>query len=169
MCAVATEPNAIPVSLRWTEKLIHKEQGAPVGDLGPSACRKLSAEGRTAAQAPSGSREVARDTDNSREVNDGISLEDSQSVTHVELPPWWWELVANEGSKMEGLLCSVGTPPVLPVEVVERSCEALLDTGVSRSFTNARMVDALQLKMRKLLDVCVFTWRTVLSCVLIEP
>ncbi|CDI81420.1 hypothetical protein EAH_00021610 [Eimeria acervulina] len=69
------------------QKPIHKEQGAPVDDEGPPACRKLSAERRTAAQAPSGSREVALDTENSREVNDGASLEDSQSVTNVELPP----------------------------------------------------------------------------------
>ena len=128
-----------------------------MGDLGPSACRKLSAEGRTAAQAPSGSREVARDTDNSREVNDGVSLEASQSVTNVELPPWWRELVFNEGSKMEGMLCSVGTPAVLSVEVVGRSCEALRDTRASRSFINPRVVDALQLKVRKLSDMCVFT------------
>ncbi|CDI81421.1 hypothetical protein EAH_00021620 [Eimeria acervulina] len=58
---------------------------------------------------------------------------------------------------MEGMLCSVGTPAVQPVEVVGRSCEALLDTVASRSFINPRLVEALQLKVRKLSDVCVFT------------
>ena len=157
MCAVATEPNAIPVSPRWEEKLIDKEQGAPVDGLGPPACWKLSAERWTAAQATSGNREVAHDADNSREVNDGVSLENSQSVTNVELPPWWRELVVNEGSKKEGMLCSVGTPPVLPVEVVGHSCEARPDNGASRSFINPRLVDTLQLKVRKRSDVRVFT------------
>ncbi|CDI84608.1 hypothetical protein EPH_0057980 [Eimeria praecox] len=156
MCA-ETEPNAIPVSPRWAEKLIHKEQGALADDQGPTACRKLSAERPTAAQAPTGNGEEKRNTDNSRDVNVGVSVEDHQSVTNVELPPWWLELVANEGSKMEGMLCNVGAPAVLPVEVVGRSCEALLDTGVSRSFINPPLVEALQLKVWEISDVYVFT------------
>ncbi|CDI87194.1 hypothetical protein, conserved [Eimeria praecox] len=58
---------------------------------------------------------------------------------------------------MEGMLCTVGAPAVLPVEVAGRSCEALLDTGASRSFINPRLVEALQLNVWKLSDVCVFT------------
>ncbi|CDI84803.1 OSJNBa0086B14.15 protein, related [Eimeria praecox] len=157
MCAVATEANAIPVSPRWAEKLIHKEQGAPADDQGQTACRKLSAERPTAAQAPAGNGEEKRNTDNSRDVNVGASVEDHQSVTNVKLPPWWLELVANEGSKIEGMLCNVGAPAVLPGEVVGRSCEALLDTGASRSFINPPFVEALQLKVWKLADVYVFT------------
>ncbi|CDI82851.1 hypothetical protein EPH_0011430 [Eimeria praecox] len=121
MCAVATEPNAIPVSPRWAEKLIHKEQGAPGDDQRPTACRKLSAERQTAAQAPAGNGEEKRNTDSSRDVNVGMSVEDHQSVTNVELPPWWRELVETEGSKMEGMLCTVCAPVVLPVEVAGRS------------------------------------------------
>ncbi|CDI85179.1 Similar to Transposon MAGGYgagandpolgenehomologues, related [Eimeria praecox] len=121
MCAVATEPNAIPVSPRWAEKLIHKEQGAPADDQRLSACRKLSAERPTAAQAPAGNGEEKRNTGNSRDVNVGVPVEDRQSVTNVELPPWWRALVANEGSKVEGILCNVCAPAVLPVEVVGRS------------------------------------------------
>ena len=49
------------------------------------------------------------------------------------------------------------TPAVLPVEVVGRSCEAPLDTGAPRSFISPQLVDALQLKVRKRSDVCVFT------------
>ncbi|CDJ49899.1 OSJNBa0079C19.6 protein, related [Eimeria brunetti] len=156
MCKGATEPNAIPVSPRWAEKLTHKEQGVPADEQGLTACQKLSPERRTAAHAPSGNREVAHDTDNSRDANDGVCIEDRQSVINVELSPWWRELVANEGSKMEGMLCSLGTPAVL-VEVVGRSCEALLDTGASRSFINPRLVEALQLKARNLSEVCIFT------------
>ncbi|CDI87166.1 hypothetical protein EPH_0075340 [Eimeria praecox] len=111
----------------------------------------------TAAQAPASNGEEKRNADNSRDVNVGVSVEDRQSVTNVELPPWWRELVANEGSKMEGMLCNVGAPAVLPVEVVGRSCEALLDTGASRSFINPRWVEALQMKVWKLSDVCMFT------------
>ena len=58
---------------------------------------------------------------------------------------------------MGEMLCSTGAPAVLPVDVVGRSCEALLDTGASRSFIYPRLVEALQLKVRKLSDVCVFT------------
>ncbi|CDI82217.1 OSJNBa0042D13.18 protein, related [Eimeria praecox] len=120
-CGVATEPNAIAVSPQWAEKLIHKEQGAPADEQGPTACRTLSAERKTAAQAPAGNGEVTRNTDNSREVNVGVPIEDRQSVTNVELPPWWRELVASDGSKKEGMLCSASTPAVLPVGVVGRS------------------------------------------------
>ncbi|CDJ52787.1 hypothetical protein, conserved [Eimeria brunetti] len=121
-------------------------------------------ERRTAAQAPSGNREVVRNIDNSRDANDGVSIEERQSVTNVESPPRWREFVANEGSKMEGMLCSVGTMVVLPVEVVGRSYEALLDTGASRSFINPRLAEALQLKMRKLLE-SVHTWTNELKTV----
>ncbi|CDI75826.1 hypothetical protein EPH_0006360 [Eimeria praecox] len=81
-CA-ATEPNAIPVSPRWTEELIHKEQGAPEDDQGATACRKLSAEQKTVAQAPAGNGEEKRNTDNSRDVKVGQSIEDRQSVTNI--------------------------------------------------------------------------------------
>ena len=157
MCAVATEPNAIPVSPRWAEKPIHGEQGVQADDPGPTVSRKQSAGRNKAAQAPAGNGLAKCNTDNSRNVNVGVSIEDLQPVTNVELPPWWRELVANEGSKMEGMLCSMGAPAVLPVEVVGHSCEALLDTGASRSFINPRLVEALQLKVWKLSDVCVFT------------
>ncbi|CDI80340.1 hypothetical protein EPH_0034350 [Eimeria praecox] len=156
-CGVATEPNAISVSPRWAEKVIHKEQGAPADNQGPTACQKQSAERKSAAEAPAGNGVEKRSTDNSRDVNVGVSIEGRQSVTNVELPPWWRELVADEGSKVEGMLCSEGVLAVLPVEVVGHSFEALLDTVASHSFSNPRLVEALHLKVWKLSDVCVLT------------
>ncbi|CDI74708.1 hypothetical protein EPH_0003210 [Eimeria praecox] len=109
------------LDLKRSEKLIHKEQGAPAGDQGPTAYRKLSAERKTAAQVPAANGKAKHNTDNSRDVNVGVSIEDHQSVTTVELLPWWREHVADEGSKMEGMLCSVSVPTILPVEVVGRA------------------------------------------------
>ena len=76
MCAVATAPNVIPVSPRWAEKLTHKEQGDPADNQGPIACRKQLAERNTAVQAPAGNGVEKCNTDNSRNVNVGVSIED---------------------------------------------------------------------------------------------
>ncbi|CDJ47720.1 hypothetical protein EBH_0039570 [Eimeria brunetti] len=154
---LATGPNTIPVSPRWAKKLYPKKQGAPEDEQKTMDCRQLSARRRTEAQAPSGNEEEARDADSSAEVHDEVSPEDSRSNTHVELPLWWRELVASDGSDRARMLCGVGTPALLPVEVVGRSCEALLDTGASRSFINPSLVEALQLKVKKIPDACMFT------------
>ncbi|CDJ54307.1 hypothetical protein EBH_0057120 [Eimeria brunetti] len=77
---LAAGPNPIPVSPRWAEKLFPEEQREPEDEQGTTACRNLSAAGRTEAHAPSGREEEARDADSSREVHDEVSLEDTNGA-----------------------------------------------------------------------------------------
>ena len=68
----------------------------------------------------------------------------------------WWQISGEEDTQ-GGSLCSAGTAAVLRVLVAGQRCEALVDTGASRSFINPDRVRKLQLKERLLAEECCFT------------
>lgn len=61
----------------------------------------------------------------------------------------WWRMSGEEDTQ-GGSLCSAGTAAVLRVVIAGQRCEALVDTGASRSFINPDTVRKLQLKERLL-------------------
>ena len=150
MCAVATGPNAIPVSFERRNRLLstaegtntskeHKEETQPLSELrwksGPTSI--LSEETPDAT------------TDSRRKSAEATQEGHGSDVTEI-LPHWWRETYMKESYDQGGALCCVGATAVLRVELVGSPCEALLDTGASRSFISPRTVERLQLKVRML-------------------
>lgn len=68
----------------------------------------------------------------------------------------WWRKSGEEELQW-GSLCSAGTAAVLRLEIAGRRCEALVDTGASKSVINPDTVKELQLKVQQLEEECYFT------------
>ncbi|CDJ69949.1 LOW QUALITY PROTEIN: OSJNBa0079C19.6 protein, related [Eimeria necatrix] len=66
------------------------------------------------------------------------------------VPHWWRKTCTKESYDQGGALCCAGATAVLRVELAGSPCEAFLDTGSSQSFISPKIVEQLQLKVRRL-------------------
>ncbi|CDJ43023.1 Reverse transcriptase, related [Eimeria tenella] len=160
MCAVATGPNAIPVSLEWGNQLLSTAEGTSMSDGHAEGTQPLSET-----RWESGSAWVLSEkapeatTDSSRmpaeATEDGYRSDATEIVLH-----WWRENCTKESYDKGGALCCVGATAVLRVELAGSPCEALLDIGASTSFISPKTVERLQLRVRRLPEEHRFTVAT---------
>ncbi|CDJ68060.1 hypothetical protein ENH_00047390, partial [Eimeria necatrix] len=150
MCAVATGPNAIPVSLELGNQLLRTAGGAYKSDGRAEGSQPFSDTRRESGSASILSGETAdATTDSSRKSAE--ATEDGYRSDATEIVPHWWrETCTKESYDKGGALCCAGATAVLRVVLVGSPYEALLDTGASRSFINPKIVERLQLKVRRL-------------------
>ncbi|CDJ62306.1 hypothetical protein ENH_00012560 [Eimeria necatrix] len=88
-------------------------------------------------------------TDSSRKSAE--ATEDGYRSDATEIVPHWWrETCTKESYDQGGALCCAGETAVLRVELAGSPYKALLDTGASRSFISPKIVERLQLQMRRL-------------------
>ncbi|CDJ62007.1 hypothetical protein ENH_00000860 [Eimeria necatrix] len=150
MCAVATGPNAIPVSLEWENQLLSTAERTNTSDGHAEGTQPLSETRRKSGSASILSEETPEATTDSSRKSAEATEDGYRSDATAIVPDWWRETCTKESYNQGEALCCVGATAVLRVEFAESPCEALLDTGASRSFISPKTVERLQLKVRRL-------------------
>ncbi|CDJ63124.1 hypothetical protein ENH_00035710 [Eimeria necatrix] len=143
-------PSAIPVSLEWGNQLRNTAEGTNTSDghaEGTQPLWKTQLESGSASipckEAPGATMASSRKS--------AEATEDGYRSDATELAPHWWqETCAKEPQDTGGALCYVAAMAVLRNELAGSPCEALLETGASRSFISPKTVERLQLKVRRL-------------------
>ena len=129
ICAVATGPNAIPVSLEWGNQLPSTAERTNTSDGHAEGTQSLSETWWESGSASILSEETPEaTTDSSRKSAE--ATEDGYRSDATEIVPHWWrETCTKEPYNQGEALCYVGATAVLRVELAGSPCEALLDTG----------------------------------------
>ncbi|CDJ63238.1 hypothetical protein ENH_00037350 [Eimeria necatrix] len=160
MRAVATGPNAIPVSLELGNQLLRTAGGACKSDERAEGTLPFSETRRESGSTSILSEETPDATMNSSRKSAETTEDGYRSDAAEIVPHWWRETCMKESNDQGGALCCAGATAVLRVELAGSPCEALLDTGVSRSFISPTLVERLQLKVRRLPTEHMFTIAT---------
>ncbi|CDJ70368.1 hypothetical protein, conserved [Eimeria necatrix] len=150
MCAVATVPNTIPVSFGWGSKLLNTEDRANTRDEHAQRAKppwKMRWESRP---APIRREEASCEKrDGSRKPTEVTREGYKPEEAKIE-PQWWRKTSAKEAYNKGGALFYVRATAVLRVDVAGSPCDALLDTGTSRSFISPKTIEQLKVKVRRL-------------------
>ncbi|CDJ40976.1 hypothetical protein, conserved [Eimeria tenella] len=143
MCAVATAPNAIPVSLGWENKLLNTEDRANTRDQHVKRAKppwKTRWESRPAltrrGEAPCEKKDSS--VKPTEVTGEGYRPEEAE----IE-PQWWRKTSAKEAYNKKRALFYVCATAVLRVEVAGSPCGGALETGTSRSFISSKTVEWL--------------------------
>ncbi|CDJ62243.1 hypothetical protein ENH_00009170 [Eimeria necatrix] len=150
MCAVETGPNAIPVSLELGNQLLRTAGGAYKSDERAEGTQSFSETRRESGSTSILSEETPDATLNSSRKSAEVTDDGHRSDATEIVPHWWRETCTKESYDQGGALCCAGATAVLRVELAGSPCETLLDTGASRSFISPKIVERLQLKVRRL-------------------
>ncbi|CDJ63580.1 hypothetical protein ENH_00046240 [Eimeria necatrix] len=150
MCPVATGPNAIPVSHDMGNQHLRTAAGADKSDEREEGTQPLPETRWESGSESTLSEETPDATMNSSRKSAQATQDRNRSDATEIVPHWWRETCMKESYDQGGALCCAGATVVLRVELVGSPCEALLDTGASRSFISPKLVERLQLKVRRL-------------------
>ncbi|CDJ69408.1 hypothetical protein ENH_00068190 [Eimeria necatrix] len=160
MCAVATGPNAIPVSHEMGNQLLRTAGGTYKSDERVEGTQPLPETRQKSGSESTLSEETPGATMNSSKKSAQATEDGNRSDATEIVPHWWRETCMKESYDQGGALCCAGATAVLRVELVGSLCDALLDTGASRSFISPKLVERLQLKVRRLAKEHRFTIAT---------
>ncbi|CDJ41911.1 hypothetical protein ETH_00001365 [Eimeria tenella] len=129
ICAVATGPNATPVSLEWGNQLLSTaEESNTSGGHAEGAHPLLETRWKSGSASILSEEAPGATTDSSRKSAE--ATEDGYGSDATEIVPHWWrETCTKEPYNQGEALCYVGATAVLRVELAGSPCEALLDTG----------------------------------------
>ncbi|CDJ69199.1 hypothetical protein ENH_00064840 [Eimeria necatrix] len=150
MCPVATGLNAIPVSQEMGNQLLRTARGADKSDERAEGTQPLPETRWESGSESTLSEETPDATMNSSRKSAQATEDRNRSDATEIVPHWWRETCMKESYDQGGALCCAGATAVLRVELVGSPCEALLNTGASRSFISPKLVERLQLKVRRL-------------------
>ncbi|CDJ67635.1 hypothetical protein ENH_00039120, partial [Eimeria necatrix] len=125
MCAVATGPNAIPVSLERRNQLLSTAEGTNTSEEHEEETRPLSEMRWKSGPTSILSAETPDATTDSRRKSAEATKEGHPSDVTEILPHWWRETYMKESYEQGGALCCVGATAVLRVELAGSPCAQL--------------------------------------------
>ena len=167
---VATGPNAIIVSPEWRRQLIERNGSAEgaVNECATARSFLLESVGQGDTSLDSTDKRHCTSECSDHRANGALgsvsaeekdTVSGARPVSQIEDAPWWRDHLPGD---VVTTLCSAGRSTkgevtIRNMEVTGEPCEALLDSGASRSFINPVVVERLSLKSTCLPTAHCFT------------